>query len=158
MAISVLHDYIEKKRLDYQPAADYLKAEADAKQLRQEWLAQVRAFYKQIQGYLQDYPDVHIQLEDAIVQEEGRASYSLEQMKLTLFEHSVSLVPIGADIIGAKGRIDMIGAYDTIMFLLLEADNEAVLWKVFKPSSDLHQHVVTDEVFARALLSLLHDS
>lgn len=89
---------------------------------RDEWLDCLSSFYKNIEGFLEEYVHdekvVHYYTEKSIF-EEYIGSYSVQVLNIELGSHKLKLEPIGTNLIGAKGRVDLIGANGKVKFVLV---------------------------------------
>lgn len=90
---------------------------------RDEWLARLNALYARVESLLDKYlSSGQIQFKYKIVEltEEYIGSYSATQMTLWIGRKEVLLVPIGTLLIGAKGRVDVIGPAGRAEILLVD--------------------------------------
>lgn len=80
---------------------------------RDEWLNYLSGFYKTIEGFLEEYKKagkLSYDYSKKEIFEEYIGSYTVDVMNIRLGEHKVKLEPIGTNLIGAHGRVDLIGA------------------------------------------------
>ncbi len=92
----------------------------DAK--RDEWLEYLSKFYEKVEYFLKEYLDEKKLTRDyteKTIFEEYIGSYSAKVLNIELGSHRLELEPVGTNIIGAKGRVDLIGANGTVKFLLV---------------------------------------
>ena len=86
--------------------------EIDWTKKRDKWISAVDAFYKDIgkilKGSIED-STVSISYEEKEIAEENIGKYTIREMILHVGEQKVKLSPKGCNIIGASGRIDLIG-------------------------------------------------
>ena len=92
---------------------------------KSEWIGYVNTFYTNILAWLKPLTDkpnsnLKISFETMVLSEEEIGDYEIKKMKLVIKGHRVVLEPIGTNLIGAKGRIDMTGTYGTVRFLLVD--------------------------------------
>ncbi len=88
-----------------------------------EWLKSLSQFYKKIETFLHEYEKdgkVKFQYEDKRIFEEYIGAYSAQTLNIELASRKLKLEPIGTNLIGAKGRIDLIGANGTVKFVLVD--------------------------------------
>ncbi len=90
------------------------KLEAQAPQwnkTRDEWIARVNDLFKLIHNWLKPLEDndyLKISYTDTSISEELLGHYSIGKMIITFFNNEeIELEPVGLDIVGAKGRVDM---------------------------------------------------
>ena len=81
------------------------------KERRQKWLEQIKKLYGMVKDSIEEYTQVRITEEETDLYEELLGHYKAPQMKITLgdFGKFVTLRPVGTYVIGAWGRVDMIG-------------------------------------------------
>ena len=92
---------------------------------KKEWLKAVDEFYRSITAWLKpltDKPNSNLKLsfEKMILSEEDIGDYEINKMMIVIKGHRVELEPVGTNLIGAKGRIDMTGTYGMVRFLLVD--------------------------------------
>ncbi len=100
---------------------------------RNEWLDQLSNFYKKIEAFLEEYVKdgkiVHKYTEKTIF-EEYVGAYSVQVLNIELGNHKLNLEPIGTNLIGAKGRVDLIGANGKVKFVLVNKNSSEPKIKV----------------------------
>ena len=88
-------------------------SKVDAKAMRKEWLSHIEALYKHVETILEEYVsrgDIEVSYEPLEINEEFLGSYKTRRMTLKIGSQVVQLVPVGAVIIGARGRVDLVGS------------------------------------------------
>jgi hypothetical protein len=96
--------------------------EIDWGKKRDEWLDYLKQFYQQIQAFLKDYAesgDLSIEFHEKSINEELIGEYKADSMTVKLKGDEVVFDPIGTNLIGAKGRVDMKGSAGTVKFVLV---------------------------------------
>ncbi|MCP4345105.1 MAG: hypothetical protein GY795_06210 [Desulfobacterales bacterium] len=90
------------------------KLEAEAPQwtkTRDEWITRVNGLFKLIHNWLKSLEDndyLKIFYTDTSISEELLGRYSVRKMTITFFNNEkIELEPVGLDIVGAMGRVDM---------------------------------------------------
>jgi hypothetical protein len=100
-------DFVKRQ----QPTAAETKPIDWAKQ-RDEWLQHLRQLYDQIETFLAEYlesGEIKRDYRDITLNEENIGSYKARQMVLNIGRQEITLTPIGTLLIGAKGRVDVVG-------------------------------------------------
>lgn len=90
---------------------------------RDKWIENVESFYTTIFSYLREYIDrgqIVVQQAPVTLFEEGVGEYSTKAATLFLGKKQIEFEPIGTNLIGAKGRIDMIGPNGKVKFVLVD--------------------------------------
>src|ERR1022692_3730467 len=98
------------------------EAEVDWDAQRNQWLKDIQELYALVEWFLKKYissGDIELRYENLEVSEEKIGSYVVQRLVLKIGPHEVIFKPIGAIVIGAKGRIDLIGPKGTIKFVLV---------------------------------------
>ena len=127
MANTAFREFIEQQTAP--PAAE---PEVDWDQQREEWLQYLDQFYKLIEGYMREYVDqgkVRLQRGTKTLHEEFIGDYSADTMALDIGTNKIVFDPIGTNLIGAKGRVDMQSAKGSVKFVLVPADATAMSWR-----------------------------
>lgn len=88
-----------------------------------EWMKNLEGLYKTIESYLQPFIEnkkIKITYQDVQLHEDGLGDYTVQEATITLGEKSLNLKPIGTLLIGAKGRVDLTGAYGTAKLIFAD--------------------------------------
>jgi hypothetical protein len=96
--------------------------------MRHEWLQHVEDFFQTVQTFLKTYIDqgkVSISFSDKTIFEDHIGEYVVKAAIVRIGSSEVKFEPIGTNLIGARGRIDMIGPCGRIRFLLVDEDSNA---------------------------------
>ncbi len=103
---------------------------------KEEWLSHLSAFYKKVEDFLEEYINdgkVACEYENKTIFEEYIGSYPVQALNIKLGNHKLRLEPIGTNLIGAKGRVDLIGANGKVKFVLVSKNastpkNKVSVW------------------------------
>jgi hypothetical protein len=90
---------------------------------RKEWLRYLDELYSTIESFLREYTSagqIKIGYQDITLDEENLGSYSARKMILRIGRQEVFFLPVGTLLIGAKGRVDMIGPGAKAQMLLVD--------------------------------------
>ncbi len=113
-----------------------LIAKDDSEKRHQEWLKAIDQFYAMIIPWLKPFEEkgqLRYEISEVFLVEDGVGTYTVGGMQLRFGNHAVSIRPVGKDIVGAHGRIDMEAARGTVKFFLEEKDvfkPEELVWKI----------------------------
>ncbi len=97
----------------------------DWKKQRKEWLKHLSDFYQQVEEFLSDYVakgQISINYGVKSIIEEGLGEYQVNTAIIKIGPSEIKLEPIGANVIGAKGRVDMNGSNGTVKFVLVDQE------------------------------------
>jgi hypothetical protein len=92
---------------------------------RDRWLGDLNESYSKIERFLDKYikaGDITIQYRDHFLNEENIGTYAARIMVLRIGQQEITLTPIGTLLIGAKGRVDVVGPAGSTRFMLLNRD------------------------------------
>lgn len=101
------------------------KDEIDWQARLNEWQASLSAFYQKVEGFLQPYikSGKIILIKKSIrLVEDYIGPYEVDALDLSLGNAKITLTPIGTNLIGAKGRVDMRGPKGTVRFVFVPQD------------------------------------
>jgi len=88
-----------------------------------QWKADIADFFQLVEGFLKPYIEsdkIKLSRRKTDVIEDFLGEYAVENIEIFIGPAQVNLKPIGAIIVGARGRIDMVGPDErTIMFILV---------------------------------------
>lgn len=97
------------------PAIDWL-ARRDA------WLRRLDEFYRQVEGYVEPYVSsrkIYLNFSPRQMHEEYVGSYEACSLDMEVGGDAVRFDPIGTNMIGTWGRVDMVGARGSVRFVLV---------------------------------------
>jgi hypothetical protein len=114
-------NFVKRQKAQASNASD-----VDPSVRRDEWLLRVNELYSLVEQYLDRYikhGDIELSYEPLEIEEEYLGPYQTRRMTLKIGQQNVALVPIGALIIGAYGRVDLEGPKGRTKLLLVAKDN-----------------------------------
>ena len=98
---------------------------------KQYFIEKVDEFYSIIDGYLKPYRDkIKIQDNKITIYEDKLGSYEVKKRNVIIKDNIVEFIPVGTNLIGAWGRIDMEGSGGSVKFVLVPKDSIAPKIKV----------------------------
>ncbi|AQV15308.1 MULTISPECIES: hypothetical protein [Acinetobacter calcoaceticus/baumannii complex] len=158
--------------------------ELDLEKEKSIWLDNIDKFYELAKKSLEKYIDnktITFTYVDRILTEELLGSYSVKEVQITIGREVVKLCPIGTFLIGARGRIDMIGPKGKVRFTIVpptstgpkitfrvvgESENEQSedpvvppemwVWKIATPPPRISYIDLTCETFQSALMEVIN--
>lgn len=98
-------------------------ANVDWTGMRDEWLRDLDSLYRRIEGFLQEYiahGSIRSSFTEIELTEPDLGKYLARRMDINIGKQRVSLVPIGTQLIGCKGRVDAEGSAGRAQILLLD--------------------------------------
>lgn len=111
---------------------------------KKDWIKDVENFSNQVKNYFQKYEDkVSIEEKPLSINEEYLGAYVTKKLIIKFNNDTVTFTPIGRNIIGAKGRIDMEGKAGRVKFVLVKESMKEpqILMKVFYDESKLDKDI-----------------
>jgi len=117
MSTNTFDDFITQQRAINSSSAIDWHAEKTA------WLAALDDFYSKVKEFLQPYIEqekIHLEFEPVVLNEEGIGQYDARRASIRFGSHQIRLEPVGTNLIGAKGRVDLVGPCGTVKFVLVE--------------------------------------
>lgn len=127
MADTTFSDFIEQQTA---PPVD--EPEVDWDEKREEWLQHLEQFYQLVEGFMREYLDqgkVRLQRGTKKLNEEYIGDYSVDTIAMDIGANRIIFDPIGTNLIGAKGRVDMQSAKGTVKFVLVPEDATQTGWR-----------------------------
>ena len=100
---------------------------------REDWIRSLSDLYATMERYLKKYTDAgQISVERDMLQiaEDYLGSYKVETLTFQIGNDKVVAKPIGALMIGAAGRVDLIGARGTLRLVLLKKEEPTFRTKI----------------------------
>lgn len=151
---------------------------------RSQWLSRLSEFYVLIDSYLADFVkagEIKVEHSTVFINEEHIGRYSAESRIISLGNHKVNLLPVGTLLIGARGRVDMVGPAGTSKFILTGKHSNGIhvaisfgdeppkrgratqaqateeyVWKLATPPPSVRFIDLTPEVFFSALTAAIN--
>ena len=141
--------------VDQQVAEAEQAQSMDWPQKREDWKNCLDEFYKLALGFLQKYikeEKIHIRWATKSINEDYIGNYDVRSLEVSIGAAiTIHFDPIGTNLIGAKGRVDMHGPHGTVRFLLVpktdsspspvtiqdEPKPQAMKLKTLKETSDI---------------------
>ncbi|WP_201213991.1 hypothetical protein [Rhodocyclus purpureus] len=111
-----------------QQASRLPQAEINWNRNLEDWLDHISHFFKLTSEFLDAYlasGQIQIDYGTKRIIEEYIGEYEAKTATITIGKSKILLDPIGTNLIGAKGRIDMIGPNGKVKFVLVDADASA---------------------------------
>lgn len=87
-----------------------------------DWKRHLSDFYEKVNMFLKSYivsGKVTLKKRAVELYEECIGSYTVDALDIVLGETKIILMPVGTNLIGAKGRVDMKGPRGTVKFVLV---------------------------------------
>jgi hypothetical protein len=94
---------------------------------KERWLKNLNELYDNIRNYLHSFVEsgqINIMMEPLTLNEELLGAYDVEKMFISIGSRDIELLPIGTFLIGAWGRVDMIGPYGTQKIALVQRNTK----------------------------------
>ncbi len=115
MSLKELQDFLNDDKRDGDQKIDW-------ETYKKEWLKALDEFYTNVTTWLQPLVGTNLSLdfETTVLQEEYLGSYETRKMVIYAKGQKVVIEPKGRLIIGAKGRIDMVGPYGQVRFVYVD--------------------------------------
>jgi hypothetical protein len=116
--------FVEQKTLDEQSEQPINREER-----KQEWLKRLADFYSEVEKYLAEYIQsgkISIESSSISINEPHIGYYMAESKTILLGSDKIQLCPIGTVLIGATGRVDMIGPAGTVKFILTGKNSNGI--------------------------------
>ncbi|MFS0644681.1 hypothetical protein [Siminovitchia sp. 179-K 8D1 HS] len=172
MASENLEDLLKrKKKMKEQANIDWQKE-------KQLWISRINEFYEEIQAFLKPLQEkdlLSFSFEEIQLNEEIIGDYDTKKMIVQFPDQKVVIQPVGRIIIGAKGRMDMIGENGTVKFLLVNKElqrpyyliketvsnkvntqpDPELKWKIATPPPNIEYINLNKDSFSNALLGVL---
>jgi hypothetical protein len=168
--------FVEQQRKLAEPAID-------RQQMREDWLRSVASLYETVEGYLKDYKEngsVRTSRRQVHLNEELLGSYGAEALTITIGNKQITLNPVARVVIGAMGRVDIIGPAGRSRLVrvfesskgitvsvtvhtepvgprrdtLKSLPDEVIVWKLVTPPPNLQYFELTKERFLETLVEV----
>jgi len=139
----------------------------DASERRTWWLERLEEFYALIESFLTDYihsQKISITRMKLQINEELTGPYDATALTVHVGANEVNLRPIGTYLIGARGRVDLVGPVGKVHFVLVEKDAKSPTdgtslsweWKISTRPPKIKYFDVNREIFLDALMEVVN--
>lgn len=144
---------------------------------RAEWLHELESLYSKVSGWLDEFAADGVTYDDQtiVLDEEHLGRYHAPALRISCRGTDVWMEPVGANIIGARGRVDLKGFGGAARLLLVPANADLMraretgqavagrrpepgtgqavnhVWKKATPPPDVRYVELTEEVFLDTL-------
>ena len=120
-------DNFVKRRLN-EAKNNNLSVNTDWDKRREDWIRSLNNLYSRMEQYLEKYlkaDQIQVTREEIEISEEFLGSYVVEKLTFQIGNEKVVAQPIGRNVIGASGRVDLIGVRGRVRLVLLEKADPA---------------------------------
>ncbi len=144
-------DEFVKKQVD-QAKANQATNEIDWNKTREDWLRELCDLYSRMERYLKKYTDkdqIRIRRDQVHLSEDHLGTYEAETLTFLIGNEKVVAKPIGTLLIGAWGRVDLVGARGSLRIVLLEKGGPTIRTRIEiggKPEEDVGRSMLPGSV------------
>lgn len=117
-----------KKRLN-EAKNNQLSKDIDWNKERDDWLQSLNDLYSKIRRYLKKYLEadqIQVEREKIVISEEFLGSYEVDKLTIRIGDEKIVAKPIGRNLIGASGRVDLIGVRGRLRLVLFEKEEPPI--------------------------------
>ena len=118
-------DFVQRE----QAAKSSNQTQVDWHAEKEVWLRYLEQLFANVDSFLQPYQEtrqIAIMYRPINLNEEYIGLYSARQMLITIGNKVITLVPIGTLLLGAKGRVDVVGPFARGQLLLIDSGVKAL--------------------------------
>ena len=111
--------FVEEKNESKKPAETF-----DWSKERDSFLSFLDALFSDVKSYLKEFiksGKIELTEQKIDLEEENIGKYSVDKIDITIGNRKVHLIPIGIQLIGCKGRVDMKGLNGLIKIVLVDS-------------------------------------
>lgn len=109
-------EFVARQSAVAQPEVDWVRK-------KEEWLSFLSDFYAQVEKFLHEYlssGQIKLRCRTTKIVEEYIGEYEANTTVIDIGRSQITLDPIGTNLIGAKGRVDMNGPNGKVKFVLVD--------------------------------------
>ncbi len=131
MSTKSFDDFVKKRVNEAQ--SNRSSKEIDWDETLEDWIQSLKDLYSRMEEYLRKYTqsgEIQVTHKKIQVSEEYLGNYEVEKLTFHIGNEKVVAKPIGRLMIGATGRVDLIGARGTLRLVLLEKGGPAIQTKI----------------------------
>jgi len=127
MSLTAFRDFVEQEK-----TVAIRKKSIDWEQKKRTYLEQLEKLYKSVEKFLHEFIEsesVQIEKDVVTIDEEYIGKYEAPCLLIHIYGRHANLMPVGANIIGTPGRVDLKGIMGTVRIIL--ADKKAKIPEAF---------------------------
>jgi len=112
-----------KAFIEQEKAVETRQRSIDWEEKKRTYLKRVDELFNEVRIYLREFvesKDIQIKETAETIEEEYIGEYEVPVLRIQLYGKHADLVPAGTNMIGTPGRVDLIGSFDTIRFILAD--------------------------------------
>ena len=112
-----------KKFVEQEKAVDSKQKSIDWEGKKRTYLKRLDKLFNDVEDYLREFTEsgaIRIEKRGITIDEEYIGEYDVPVLRIHLCGKRADLVPIGTNVVGTPGRIDLKGHFDTIRFILAD--------------------------------------
>ena len=167
-----------QKFLENQKIQKLSATQPDWSLTKQIWIEQANNFVEQVKGFLTEFsPDITCSIQEVDLSEDHLGNYSIPKLIVSLPNEQVEFIPIGALLIGAHGRYDLVGPGGRIKWVLVpenaekpeikiqintenvhneenDQSSEKLVWKLATPPPSIRYHPISKGVLLEAIMEV----
>jgi hypothetical protein len=137
---------------------------------KQAWLQSLTELYEEIARLLVPYKGKGVAIEYSTIQitEDFIGEYEATACAILIGRIPVRLIPVGTNLVGAKGRVDVLGPRGRGRFVLVDEayvspeskresakmSKRSFVWRIVSPPPRLHYSEITQESLQNLLLAV----
>jgi hypothetical protein len=109
--------------------------EIDWEAEKDEWLLYLDKLYELFENFLNDYVKkgkIKIAYDEISLTEEYIGNYKAKRMTIEFAGEKITLKPVGTNLIGVKGRVDMIGKFSSAKIVLVDSRMKGIRDRIFE--------------------------
>lgn len=131
------------------------KTGVNLNKIKKEWLSAIDDLFGQIKRWVSEAQNeglLEVTAKKISISEEKLGTYSAPMLVLRTERNTVELKPVGALILGAQGRVDMVSTSESFILLYLSSEKG---WVYFNQSGQVRQQPLTESLFTELLKDML---
>ncbi|MYE02369.1 MAG: hypothetical protein F4Y03_14075 [Alphaproteobacteria bacterium] len=97
----------------------------DWDKIRQDWLGDLERLYNRLEKYLKKYVEsnrIKLCREKIELTENNLGTYEAYKLIISIGDERISAKPVGRSVIGARGRVDLLGSRGVLRIVYLDKD------------------------------------
>ena len=146
MPTKTFDDFVKRRLNEAQTIGS--SKDVDWDKTREEWIRSLNGLYSKMEKYLKKYTEadqIQVAREKIQISEEYLGNYEAEKLTIQIGIDKVVAKPIGRMMIGAAGRVDLIGARGMLRIVLLDKGQPATRTRIEigrKPEEETGWHPI----------------
>jgi len=111
-----------KEFVEQEKEVDARKKSINWKERKKLYIERLNTLFQDVKKFLCEFEEVVVEDGSIIIEEESIGKYKVPSLSIRLFDKHAQLIPVGTNILGTPGRVDLVGDIDAKRIILADTN------------------------------------